>query len=356
MDERRTDRPSDAGRPRLRRWLPPVLILVAMLVLIPLSGCFGGDDESGDETTVAGGLAGADTPSGGVTTTGVPDDVDLTKLPLGDGYISLEPETGSVFSCQVDFPDNAGGALVDGPWINTDAGTWNAEKKVAVPGEIMQPAQFDVAVEGGKRVITGNDLPDEPTGEFPVAADTKAYEYDRNPNQIIAQDFEVDLPANPKQADAASCTSLGAIGVLLDGGYLFNALDGPGRDAVAHEIQDECDGHPERTGAYHYHSLSSCIDDPAGDGHSPLVGYAIDGFGIYGRFGEDGETLTNGDLDECHGHTHEIEWDGKQVEMYHYHATYEYPYTIGCFRGTPSEDEDLGALDPGAGAPPGGGA
>jgi len=23
------------------------------------------------------------------------------------------------------------------------------------------------------------------------------------------------------------------------------------------------------------------------------------------------------------------------VSMYHYHATYEYPYTLGCFRGTP---------------------
>ena len=40
-------------------------------------------------------------------------------------------------------------------------------------------------------------------------------------------------------------------------------------------------------------------------------------------------------LDECHGHTHEIEWDGELVKRYHYHATAEYPYTVGCYRGTP---------------------
>ena len=39
------------------------------------------------------------------------------------------------------------------------------------------------------------------------------------------------------------------------------------------------------------------------------------------------------DLDECHGHTHEILWDGKRVVMYHYHATWDFPYTIGCLRG-----------------------
>jgi YHYH protein len=56
--------------------------------------------------------------------------------------------------------------------------------------------------------------------------------------------------------------------------------------------------------------------------------------GIFGHYGDDGEVLTNDDLDECHGHTHEIEWDGATLEMYHYHATYEFPYTVGCFRGT----------------------
>ena len=45
--------------------------------------------------------------------------------------------------------------------------------------------------------------------------------------------------------------------------------------------------------------------------------------------------LTDADLDKCHGHTHEIDWDGQKVVMYHYHATWEVPYTVGCYRGTP---------------------
>ncbi|HAJ61709.1 MAG TPA: hypothetical protein DCP31_22720 [Cyanobacteria bacterium UBA8543] len=63
----------------------------------------------------------------------------------------------------------------------------------------------------------------------------------------------------------------------------------------------------------------------------------MDGFGIYGHRGEGGKVLTNADLDACHGHTHPIEWDGKQVNLYHYHATWEYPYTVGCYRGTAAD-------------------
>jgi hypothetical protein len=45
--------------------------------------------------------------------------------------------------------------------------------------------------------------------------------------------------------------------------------------------------------------------------------------------------LNNADLDECHGHVGEIPWNGKKVTKYHYHFTHEYPYSLGCFRGTP---------------------
>jgi hypothetical protein len=62
----------------------------------------------------------------------------------------------------------------------------------------------------------------------------------------------------------------------------------------------------------------------------------LDGFPIFGPRGDGGRELTNVDLDECHGHTHEVELDGRRVATYHYHFTREYPYTIGCFRGAPA--------------------
>jgi hypothetical protein len=80
--------------------------------------------------------------------------------------------------------------------------------------------------------------------------------------------------------------------------------------------------------------LTSCQKDE-GKSHSLLLGYAFDGFGIFGKRGEAGKLLKNSDLDACHGHSHVIDWDGKKVVMYHYHATWEYPCTLACFKGTP---------------------
>ena len=65
---------------------------------------------------------------------------------------------------------------------------------------------------------------------------------------------------------------------MLTGAVIFNGLDAAGRDAVAHEGQDLCQGQPVPGSTYHYHSLTSCIADP-GTAHSNLLGYALDGFG-----------------------------------------------------------------------------
>ena len=263
----------------------------------------------------------------------VPDtsetDVDITHLPVGDGNVSNQPMIGSVWSCQQTF--NGGGAFASGDWMNGD-GTFNLTAKPTVDGSVNWPADFTITLQGDSRIISGNDLPDHATGNYPVSTSDDAYQYDRNPNSIREQDFEYVLPANPVLAAQPTCLPMGTIGVMLTGSYIFNSLDAAGRDAVAHEIQDECQGHPEQNGAYHYHSMTDCLEDE-GTGHSSLVGYALDGFGLFGYRGEDGETLTNADLDACHGHTHVIEWDGQLVEMYHYHVTHEYPYTIGCYRG-----------------------
>ncbi len=66
-----------------------------------------------------------------------------------------------------------------------------------------------------------------------------------------------------------------------------------------------------------------------------LVGYALDGFGIFGMY-EGGAFVTEESLDACHGHIHAIMWDESLLSMYHYHVTESSPYTLGCFRGAPA--------------------
>ena len=257
-------------------------------------------------------------------------EINLHKLPLGDGKISHAPKAGWIWACHVD--PNGGGAQRDGPWIDEKAHTYDLTAKIAVRGSVTWPHSFKVTRQGDRRVLASNDFPDHPTGHFPIARNDPAYRIDRNPNSIRRQRIRIELPANPKLAAHAHCAPP-AVGILLTGVALFNALDAPGRDAVAHETQDRCHGHPQQRGVYHYHSLTNCLKDkPDADGNSPLVGYAIDGFGIYGPY-ENGRQLTTADLDACHGKTSMVEWDGREVKMYHYVATVDFPYTIGCLRG-----------------------
>lgn len=265
---------------------------------------------------------------------------DPTRLPLGDGRLVDTPKPGYIVECHTN--PEAGGAFAEGTWFNGD-GTWNLLEKVSVEGEVPQAGwYFHYGVQGDERVFATADIPDYPTGEFPVAPDDPAYQFDRNPNTIQKQDFVFGIAADPVVLDEPGCVP-GAIGILLSGVVLFNALDAPGRDAVAHETQDRCQGHPQASGVYHNHSVSNCAleEFDTGEGHSALVGYIVDGFGIYGPRGEDGVELSSDDLDACHGHVHEIEWNGRLIEMFHYHATLDFPYTVGCMRGAYENDDVL---------------
>jgi hypothetical protein len=261
--------------------------------------------------------------------------VNPKAIPLGDGYVSSSPKVGYVDSCRTQF-GGIGGAQVVGPWIDTSAKTWDSSTKIAVAGSVKWPsASWSVKVSGATRVIRTNDLPNgHATGVFPVANTDPASSYDRNPNRISAQSIVWSVPLNPREAASPSCTSGGPIGVLSDGVVLFNALDGEGRDAAAHEVLDVCAGHPEMSGTYHHHDIPSCILDKA-KGRSTLIGYSLDGYGIYVERDAAGAVLTNTALDPCHGRTSRVLWNGKLSAAYHYDATLEYPYTVGCFHGTP---------------------
>jgi YHYH protein len=259
--------------------------------------------------------------------------LDLAKLPLDDDrYTTAGPKVGWVYSCQASF--DGGGAGKNGPWIDLATNTWNWHAKLADEGAVGWTSQRSTAISGASRRITGNGLPAHETGIYPIQSSDPAYQYDGNPNHIESQDVDDAVPLNPKLASKPSCTNMGPIGIMTTGAQLYNALDALGRDAAAHEVLDKCGGHPDPSGTYHYHAPSACMSDP-GTGHSHLLGYALDGFGIYGVRGTNGSVLSSANLDACHGHSHAVEWNGKTVVMYHYHMTYDFPYSIGCYRGTP---------------------
>ena len=83
---------------------------------------------------------------------------------------------------------------------------------------------------------------------------------------------------------------------------------------AAHTIApfDDAGGHLNPHAGYHYHAVTGHTKEIAQeDGHAPMIGYVLDGFGLYAYLDEAGNPPAN--LDECGGH-----YDA--VRGYHYHA------------------------------------
>ena len=75
---------------------------------------------------------------------------------------------------------------------------------------------------------------------------------------------------------------------------------------------DDAGGHINLGAGYHYHAANGKSKEIAQtDGHAPMIGYAIDGHGLYARLDTKGAEST--DLDECRGHT-------DTTRGYHYHV------------------------------------
>ncbi len=77
-----------------------------------------------------------------------------------------------------------------------------------------------------------------------------------------------------------------------------------------------------------------------------LFGYAFDAYPMYGTVDADGTGPA--DLDECHGHTGPTEEHPE--EIYHYHATMEFPNLPACLTGVVAEGNFLTTAKGGIGA------
>ncbi len=251
-------------------------------------------------------------------------------VPIGDNqYSTSVAKKGSVYLCNARQRNAGQGG--NSPWIDGD--TWSYLDKPTVSGAVSWPnAQFRNTASGTMRTIITRALPvTHATGIFPVSKNDPAALFDANPNSISAQSMSIKLPVHPVYSETPYCMG-GEVGIMLTGVPLFNAFDAGLRDAPAHELHDACGGHPQQSGTYHYHNLSSCINNTGVD---TVLGYAYDGFPITGAQVADGKYLTTDDLDECHGITSDVVIDGVRRPTYHYVMTVDFPYSAGCFRAQP---------------------
>jgi len=80
------------------------------------------------------------------------------------------------------------------------------------------------------------------------------------------------------------------VGLAVNGVVIFSPFTGVGTIAAYDETLDTCRGHPADR-KYHYHGFSPCLHNEviAQPGvpveHSPIYGWAFDGFPIYGPYG-----------------------------------------------------------------------
>jgi len=149
------------------------------------------------------------------------------------------------------------------------------------------------------------------------------------PSYFEDQETTFIIPVKPTYYKEPIQLKRGALGVALNG----VKIDPP---APIHAILsaytiaplDDHGGHVNPHGGYHYHAIIGPVKEIAQeDNHVPLVGYAIDGFGIYTQLDKTKHELQ--DLDECGGHV-------DAIRGYHYHTNSPGEnQIISCLRGNP---------------------
>ena len=219
------------------------------------------------------------------------------------------------------------------------------ELDIAIPLSIYQKiykTTSDIYIENGFVYINTDGVPDH---KSPYFLDTqweseKYAPYDGsnpfvtnfnfNPNRISAGNIRFKIPINPKKSSTTTPTSMGPIGVSLNGVPFYNQYAGGGAP-LSNEINsfDQYNGHPAPGrngggGRYHYHMEPFWLTENYGK--DALIGFLLDGFPIYGPE-ENGAELNSSDLDSHHGHSHPT--SDFPSGIYHYHLTSDAPYLNG---------------------------
>lgn len=235
---------------------------------------------------------------------------------------------------------------------------------------------LDIVVQNGKCYFKSNSIPNynfnDGSGHFATAVSEQNINYQITASPQFAANstalslaYDNAIILNGVKVDILAAACYG----VADEKIGCNDIDTPWRlDPMSPLTQfgeDSHHAHTQPTGEYHYHGSPEALFDTAGSAESPVIGFAADGFPIYGpyisvggnirkatssyqlksgsrvaikgvnpggtydgTYRDDYEYIAgSGDLDECNGMTK----DG----AYGYYVTESYPWILGCYRGTP---------------------
>ena len=249
------------------------------------------------------------------------------------------------------------------------------------------------------------------------------------PNPLAAQNHRWTIPLNPEYSEETQeVPCLGTVGFSISGIPVYGPNEGPMPDPfgdpVANDVMDESQGHTGGDDDYHYHAfVEPSFRDTDGDGvpdlyddepmavqegPSPILGYALDGFPIYGNRGcldanceqvvafksswestnyengtegcENNRECNNPDEYVCANAViagqlttacvfKDYAWDNHAYRAqegddwldecngrigpdgtYRYHATTSFPYLVGCYHGVVTQQLAGGCGEGGGGA------
>jgi hypothetical protein len=236
-------------------------------------------------------------------------------------------------------------------------------------------ASADITVEGNFRHIQGNGYPSKPPGQFPNRG---------NPHTISKKNYNLKVPLVPHR-NASATKAQGAVfgiavnGVVMDpgtaefwqndrrSGWNYEALGGGCELGL-----DQYNAHVQPDGTYHYHGIpTGVMASEEGKSVPALLGFAADGFPIYGPYGYSDPQLKSGlkklkssyrlksgnrpggpggryngkftqdwayvagagDLDQCNGRFAVTPQYPRGT--YHYVLTDMFPFIPRCWMGTP---------------------
>lgn len=191
---------------------------------------------------------------------------------------------------------------------------------------ILNKVERYICQDSGIRVIISNGIPDH-------------FHRQANPTAPCEWNQFIEIPLNPEYTDAITePPDFGIIAIALNGVSIFGPLEGAGGNAMDPNGQfvgaSYWYGHATRQGQDHYHSPKIGKEEETNE--DILLGYALDGFKIYGS--------TSETTDVCNGSDHngEYAYYVKNVNDIELGSNYckadsgpdiNWNYILGCYHG-----------------------